>query len=188
MITEYICFCAKLSRQKSVFHTVMWFLLGSIQMTGEMPGGSAAQEPVCNMLWLPPSPQSQNKFLGSFQEGVATVVPAVQTQLKWLHLFYFGNLCISIILLPALFFPLSSQKKSKRNLVGHKSIKVNLRLTWSKRSRSSLTSFMYLLQFLAESFQPRSVTPQIILALPLAFSTGNTEFCFVRLVHHISGT
>lgn len=30
-------------------------------MAGEMPGGSAAQEPVCNMLWLPPSPEAQNK-------------------------------------------------------------------------------------------------------------------------------
>lgn len=54
------------------------------------------------------------------------MVPAVQTQFKCLHLFHFGNLCISVILLLALFFPQSSQEKSVRRVVGHKS---NLKAT-----------------------------------------------------------
>lgn len=88
------------------------------------------------------------------------MVPAVQTQFKRLHLFHFGDICISVILLAALFFPLSSPEKSVRSVVGHKSIAGNPRVTWSQRSRSTLMAFIYLSPFLVESFQPGSIASQ----------------------------
>lgn len=134
----------------------MWFLLGSVQLAGEMPGGSAAEEPVCNRLWFPPVQQMRD----SFQEWVITVVLPVQTQLKWLNLFHFGNLYISIILLPVLFFPLSSLKKSLKSCGAQgrwSKSKVNLKLT----HQELLTPFMYFYNFLLKSSNQDQLHPKL---------------------------